>query len=58
MWPMDADALLIRTSWQQLRASDIPKMEARMLKKFIEDERNLYQPDRLTSEDWTYFCIG
>ena len=58
MRPMDADALVIRTSWQQLRALDFPKMEVRMRKKLIVDERNLYQPERLTYEGWTYFSIG
>ena len=54
----DADALVICTEWQQFRAPDFVEMEARMLSKVIVDGRNLYQPQKLLSEGWTYLSVG
>jgi UDPglucose 6-dehydrogenase len=53
-----ADALVICTEWQQFRAPDFQEMERRLNAKRIIDGRNLYAPDRLLSEGWTYDGIG
>jgi UDPglucose 6-dehydrogenase len=53
-----ADALVICTEWQQFRVPDFAEMAKRMTSKVIMDGRNLFQPDRLKVEGWTYFSIG
>jgi UDPglucose 6-dehydrogenase len=54
----DADALVICTEWQQFRAPDFGKMEARMRSKVIVDGRNLYQPHKFRIEGWQYISVG
>ena len=53
-----ADALIICTEWQQFRAPDFSEMAARMRSKVIVDGRNLYQPEKLQAQGWSYFSIG
>ena len=53
-----ADALVICTEWHQFRAPDFAEMAARMRSKVIVDGRNLYQPQKLQDEGWTYLCVG
>ncbi|MDO8775164.1 MAG: UDP-glucose/GDP-mannose dehydrogenase family protein [Burkholderiaceae bacterium] len=54
----NADALVICTEWQQFRAPDFAEMETRMRGKVIVDGRNLYQPQKLQSEGWSYLSVG
>lgn len=54
----DADALAICTEWQQFRAPDFDEMALRLKKRLIFDGRNIYAPDRMRDEGWTYFSIG
>ena len=53
-----ADALVICTEWQQFRVPDFAEMATRMCNKVIVDGRNLYQPQKLEAEGWTYFSVG
>ncbi|CAH1746855.1 UDP-glucose 6-dehydrogenase [Thauera humireducens] len=53
-----ADALAICTEWQQFRAPDFDEIQNRLRAKVIVDGRNLYHPERLRSEGWTYYGIG
>jgi UDPglucose 6-dehydrogenase len=53
-----AQALLICTEWQQFRAPDFEEMAGRMAQRLIVDGRNLYTPDKLRADDWTYLSIG
>jgi UDPglucose 6-dehydrogenase len=53
-----ADALAICTEWQEFRAPNFHEMSGRMSKKYIFDGRNLYAPERLGSDGWTYVSIG
>jgi UDPglucose 6-dehydrogenase len=53
-----AQALLICTEWQQFRAPDFEEMAGRMAQRLIVDGRNLYTPDRLRTDGWTYLSIG
>lgn len=53
-----ASALVICTEWQQFRAPDFDEMQRRMLNKTIIDGRNLYAPERLRAEGWTYEAVG
>ncbi len=54
----EADALVICTEWQQFRAPDFIEMGSRMRAKVIIDGRNLYQPNKLKTEGWTYLSVG
>ena len=53
-----ADALAICTEWQQFRAPDFDEMAERMAAKLIFDGRNIFAPDRLSRDGWTYFSVG
>ena len=53
-----ADAVVICTEWQQFCVPDFSEMAARMRSKVIVDGRNLYQPQKLLAEGWTYFSVG
>ena len=53
-----AQALLICTEWQQFRAPDFEEMTGRMARRLIVDGRNLYGPDKLRADGWTYLSIG
>ena len=53
-----ARALLICTEWQQFRAPDFDEMASRLGDRLIVDGRNLYSPDKLRAEGWTYLSIG
>ncbi|UJW75325.1 UDP-glucose dehydrogenase family protein [Rhizobium sp. SL42] len=53
-----ADALAVCTEWQQFRAPDFGEMALRMQAKTIFDGRNLFAPERLRDDGWTYLSIG
>jgi UDPglucose 6-dehydrogenase len=53
-----ADALVICTEWQQFRAPDFGEMAERLRSRLVFDGRNLYAPERLRREGWTYISIG
>lgn len=53
-----ARALLICTEWQQFRAPDFEEMGIRLTHRSLIDGRNLYAPDKLKAEGWTYLSIG
>jgi UDPglucose 6-dehydrogenase len=53
-----ADALVICTEWQQFRAPDFSEMQMRLAEKTIIDGRNLYDPEKLQADDWTYISVG
>ncbi len=54
----NADALAICTEWQQFRAPDFDEMALRLTQRVIFDGRNLYSPERLRDDGWTYYSIG
>jgi UDPglucose 6-dehydrogenase len=53
-----AQALVICTEWQQFRAPEFDEMASRLTQRLIVDGRNLYAPDKLRAEGWTYLSIG
>lgn len=54
----NADALVICTEWQQFRVPDFAEMATHMRNKIIVDGRNLYHPNKLRAEGWTYLSVG
>ncbi|HEX4297550.1 MAG TPA: UDP-glucose/GDP-mannose dehydrogenase family protein [Devosia sp.] len=53
-----ADGLAICTEWQQFRAPDFDEMGRRLKSRTIFDGRNIFAPERLREEGWTYLSVG
>ncbi len=53
-----ADALVIATEWRQFHSPDWDEMRTRMAAPVIFDGRNVYDPERVKSEGFTYYGIG
>jgi UDPglucose 6-dehydrogenase len=53
-----ADALVICTEWKGFTAPDFPEMSRQLANPVIFDGRNLYDPDRLSQNGWTYYGMG
>ena len=54
----NADALCIVTEWTAFRRPDFDLIGDRLKERVIFDGRNLYDPQRLASRDFTYYAIG
>jgi UDPglucose 6-dehydrogenase len=53
-----ADALLIVTDWNEFRRPDFKRMRELMRTPTIFDGRNLYEPDVMREQGFSYFPIG
>jgi UDPglucose 6-dehydrogenase len=53
-----ADALAIITEWNEFREPDFGKMRKLMRSPVIFDGRNLYSPEQMRTQGFTYFSIG
>lgn len=53
-----ADALIICTEWQNFRAPDFEMIKSCLKHPVIFDGRNLYDPERLKRQGFTYYGIG
>ena len=53
-----ADALVIHTEWKTFRVPDFEMLADELGSKVIFDGRNLYDPEMLKEQGWTYFAIG
>lgn len=53
-----ADALIVCTEWQQFRAPDFEEMASRLASKLLFDGRNIFAPDRLKEDGWSYISVG
>jgi UDPglucose 6-dehydrogenase len=53
-----ADALAILTEWNEFRTPDFRELKSSLTHPVIFDGRNLYNPDSLRREGFTYHCIG
>jgi UDPglucose 6-dehydrogenase len=54
----DADALLILTDWPEFATLDLPRLNKALRYPIIIDGRNLYDPDTLIEQGFTYLSIG
>ena len=54
----DADALLIVTEWNEFKELDLKKIRSLMKYPLVVDGRNIYNPDDLREEGFTYLSIG
>jgi UDPglucose 6-dehydrogenase len=53
-----ADALLISTEWSQYRAADLEAVAKALKARRIFDGRNLFRPEAMEAQGWTYLSIG
>jgi UDPglucose 6-dehydrogenase len=53
-----ADALLIATEWPQYAKADLREVAARLKAKLMFDGRNLFKPEAMKADGWTYHSIG
>jgi UDPglucose 6-dehydrogenase len=53
-----ADCLAIVTEWNEFRRPDFPRMRKLMRGSVVFDGRNLYTPDQMKQNGFTYYSIG
>ncbi len=53
-----ADALVLVTEWNEFRHPDFDRMRKLLKKSVIFDGRNLYSPQQMEKERFSYFSIG
>ena len=54
----DADAVLILTDWKEFGAIDLPRLNRAMRFPIVIDGRNLYKPQHMQSQGFTYVSVG
>ena len=54
----DADALLILTEWNEFKEMEIKKKKSIMKNPLIMDGRNMYEPEDMQKEGFSYISIG
>ena len=53
-----ADALIINTEWSVFRTPDFDQIKQKLKQPLIFDGRNLYNPDAMKNQGFTYKSIG
>jgi UDPglucose 6-dehydrogenase len=53
-----ADALLLLTEWDEIRALDLPRIRRLMRTPIVVDGRNIYDPDVMHSAGLEYYSLG
>jgi UDPglucose 6-dehydrogenase len=53
-----ADALALVTEWSEFREPDFPRMRKLMRAPIVFDGRNIYTPEQMKAQGFTYFSIG
>ena len=53
-----ADALLILTEWEEFAVLDLKRLKAELKYPIIIDGRNLYDPEMMATEGFTYYSVG
>ena len=54
----NADALLILTDWKEYAQLDLPRLNRALRFPIVIDGRNLYRPEQMTENGFTYVSIG
>jgi UDPglucose 6-dehydrogenase len=52
------DALLIATEWNEFRNIDLERIKSLMKRPIIFDSRNIFDPEKMESLGFEYFCTG
>jgi UDPglucose 6-dehydrogenase len=53
-----ADALVLMTEWNQFRSLNWDEMKRRLKSPVVFDFRNVYDPVRMKSQGFSYYCVG
>jgi UDPglucose 6-dehydrogenase len=53
-----ADALVILTEWDEFRALDFDRVRAKLKRPILVDLRNIYRPEEMARQDFTYVSVG
>jgi UDPglucose 6-dehydrogenase len=53
-----ADALAVVTEWQEFREPDFARMKKLMRAPVVFDGRNIYQPEAMLAQGFTYYSVG
>lgn len=53
-----ADALLILTEWEEFANLDLPRLRQELRYPIVIDGRNLYDPDVMAAQGFTYYSVG
>jgi UDPglucose 6-dehydrogenase len=54
----DADALLILTEWEEFASLDLDRLRKELKYPIVIDGRNLYDPDVMAAQGFTYYSVG
>lgn len=54
----DADALLILTEWEEFGALDLTRLRTELRYPIVIDGRNLYDPEVMSVNGFTYYSVG
>ena len=54
----DADALLLLTDWEEFESLDLPRLARELKYPIVIDGRNLYDPQRMADQGFTYYSVG
>jgi UDPglucose 6-dehydrogenase len=54
----DADVLVIATEWNEFRALNLTRIKSLVRRPLIVDLRNVYDPQRMKAEGFTYVPVG
>ena len=54
----NADALIITTEWNEFRNPDFNRITALLNTPVIFDGRNLYDPDKMSEQNFSYYSVG
>ena len=54
----DADALLILTEWEEFANLDLKRMREELKYPIVIDGRNLYDPEIMSAQGFTYYSVG
>ena len=54
----NADVLVIVTEWTQFRALDVQRLKREMAHPVVVDLRNIYRPEEMAAQGFTYDSIG
>jgi UDPglucose 6-dehydrogenase len=53
-----ADALLILTEWEEFSNLDLPRLRQELKYPIVIDGRNLYDPEAMAAQGFTYYSVG
>jgi UDPglucose 6-dehydrogenase len=54
----DADALLILTEWEEFAALDLKRLRGELKYPIVIDGRNMYDPQHMVANGFTYYSVG